>query len=233
MAERSGVAAWLRRSWRALLAETCATALLVGLGVASSLHAPGAAEPPLANVACAFGFVVVGCCVAFGGASGAHMNPAVSLCAALGGRLAPALCVAYVLAQLAGAVLGFAALQGALGAAPPAGLTRPAPHVSGGAAAALEAVLTGLLALACCAAWEAHDPARPDPAVPIKLGLLVAGLVYAGVSVCAGDGTGREEGASLTPRLRVAGPRVGRQLEPGAQLRAGAAAQPLGAALGE
>lgn len=164
----------------------CATALLVWLGIAAALPVEaGANAPSLVHVACAFGFVVVGCAMGFGHASGAHMNPAVSLAAALTGQLAWPLASAYALAQTLGAVLGFAALQGTLPVPSPLGVTRPAASVGPVAATALEAALTGLLALACCGAWAAHDPARPDPAVPIKLGLLIAGLIYAGVSESA------------------------------------------------
>uniref|UniRef100_A0A2A4JIH7 Aquaporin n=1 Tax=Heliothis virescens TaxID=7102 RepID=A0A2A4JIH7_HELVI len=52
------------------------------------------------------------------------------------------------------------------------------------------AAITGVLALACCAVWSAHARGEHDPAVPIKLGLVVAGLVYAG---------GHATGASLNP----------------------------------
>lgn len=136
-------------------------------------------RPPLAHVASAFGFVVVGNAVAFGDASGAHMNPAVTLAALVAGRLPAAAAAGYAAAQCAGAVLGFGALQYSLPPHAALGGTRPAPGEGAAAALALEAALTGLLALACCAAWAAP---RPDPAMPVKLGLLVAGLIYAGVS---------------------------------------------------
>lgn len=111
--QRRGAAAWARRWWRALLAELVATALLVLLGVATLLP-PGA---PLTHPALAFGFVVLANIEAFGPASGAHMNPAVSLAAALTGRLPPAAALAYALAQTLGAVLGFAGLMALVPAA--------------------------------------------------------------------------------------------------------------------
>lgn len=177
--------AWLRRWWRALLAELVSTALLVWLGVAALMPVRGPSSVMLAHPAMAFGFVVIGNACAFGSASGAHMNPAVTLAALLHGSLGALPALGYALAQLLGATLGFGALLGTTPAdvaAAPAGCTLPAPHVSALSAALLEAALTAVLALACCGLWSAHDPTRPDPSVPIKLGLVVAGLVYAGVT---------------------------------------------------
>ncbi|XP_045490881.1 lens fiber major intrinsic protein-like isoform X1 [Colias croceus] len=185
-----GAAGWVARWWRALLAELVATALLVLLGVATMLS-PGA---PLTHPALAFGFVVLANIEAFGPASGAHMNPAVTLAAVLAGRLPAPAALAYVLAQLLGAVLGFAAL---MALAP--GSFADASVVVGGttptavgplAAAAVEALLTGLLALLCCGLWTAEEEGKQDPTVSIKFGLTVAGLIYAG---------GPLTGASLNP----------------------------------
>ncbi|KAJ8725976.1 hypothetical protein PYW08_004159 [Mythimna loreyi] len=191
--ESAGVAAWLRRWWRALLAELLATALLVWLGIAAMMPVLGKDKVMLAHPAMAFGFVVIGNACAFGPASGAHMNPAVTLAALLYGRLGALPALGYTLAQLLGAVLGFGALlttTPSAAAAAPAGCTLPAPSVSALGAAAIEAALTAVLVLACCGLWRAHDDARPDPAAPIKLGLVVAGLVYAG---------GHATGASINP----------------------------------
>ncbi|XP_052750857.1 aquaporin-like [Galleria mellonella] len=192
-----GPAAWLRRWWRALLAEVVATLLLVLLGVASLIKLKPEQDVPLTNPALAFGFVVLMNIQAFGATSGAHMNPAVTLAAVLYGDMALATAAGYVAAQLAGALLGFGALYALLPAAAlrgHAGCTWPAA-VTPLAAAAVEAALTGLLALLCCGLWRQHDPARPDHTAPIKFGLGVAGLVYAG---------GELSGASLNPARSLA-----------------------------
>lgn len=80
-----------------------------------------------------------------------------------------------------GGIVGFGALLALvpnMGAT--AGCTATAlPPV---AAAAVEALLTGSLVLIAAGLWAEHDDARPDVTVPIKLGLAIAGLVYAGVS---------------------------------------------------
>lgn len=162
------------------------------LGVASLL--PVAGPRPLTHPALAFGFLVTALVQALGPVSGAHLNPAVTLAALLHGQLPALPALAYMLAQLLGGTLGFGVLVGVL---PPHalldvddagvvrgvhGCTAPAPHVSALGATLTEALLTGLLALVACAVWAGHDPARPDHSAPVKLGLTVAGLVYAGVS---------------------------------------------------
>lgn len=194
------------RWWRALFAEAVATALLLWLGVGAMVPpasaAPAPAPVPLTHPALAFGFVIVGLLMGFGPASGAHMNPAVTLAALVQGRIAPAAAAAYCVAQVVGALLGFGALvavaPASFAGAARGGCTAPAPGVTALGAAATEAALTALLALACCGAWAAHEaePHRPDHAAPLKLGLVVAGLIYSG---------GAMTGASLNP-ARSLGP---------------------------
>ncbi|KAM3955598.1 lens fiber major intrinsic protein [Aphomia sociella] len=186
-----GAAAWIRRWWRALVSEALATLVLVSFGIASLIKVTPDAQVPLTHPALGFGLVVLMNVQAFGATSGAHMNPAVTLSALLCGRLAPGAAAAYALAQLAGALLGFGALATLLPAAAlagQAGCTRP--RVSAAAALCVEAAMTGLLALLCCSLWAQHDDARPDRTVPIKFGLAIAGLVYAG---------GEMTGTSLNP----------------------------------
>ncbi|CAK1545038.1 unnamed protein product [Leptosia nina] len=182
---RSGVGAWIFRWWRALLSETVATALLIALGVATMLPA----NAPLSHPALAFGFVVMANIEAFGAASGAHMNPAVTLAAALDGRIEWIAAGAYALAQTLGATLGFAALMAISPQSFPTGGTAPGT-VGPVAAAIVEALLTGALALLACGIWHAEDSGRVDPTASIKFGLTVAGLIYAG---------GPLTGASLNP----------------------------------
>ncbi|XP_053623271.1 lens fiber major intrinsic protein-like [Plodia interpunctella] len=173
-----GAAAWLRQQWRALVAESLATALLVLLGLAS-LVSP--APVPLTHPAFAFGLVIVMLAQVFGPVSGAHMNPAISLAAVLTGYMEIPVALAYFVAQTIGAFIGFSALLLFVPSDPmSSGLGCTVPTVSPAAAAAVEGVLTGLLALLACSCWAAHDPARPDHTAPVKFGLGVAGLVYAG-----------------------------------------------------
>ncbi|XP_049867619.1 aquaporin-like [Pectinophora gossypiella] len=191
--EQGAGAAWARRWLRALAGELVATALLVALGVGSLLPGPA----PLTHPALGFGFVITGLVQAFGGVSGAHMNPAVTLAALICGQLPPVPALAYVLVQFVGAYCGFGlvAAMTPLEAGTCPGVTLPAPGVSAGSAVLVEALLTATLVAAVAGLWAAHDAARPDHAAPVKLGLTVAGLVYAG---------GKLTGASLNPARSLA-----------------------------
>ncbi len=95
---------------RRLLAEALGTALLlatvIGSGVmAERLSGGNVALALLANTAATVGALYV-LIEVFGPVSGAHFNPAVSAVMAWRGELPRAALLPYVLAQLAGAVLG-------------------------------------------------------------------------------------------------------------------------------
>jgi glycerol uptake facilitator-like aquaporin len=95
---------------RKLLAEALGTALLlavvIGSGVmAERLSGGNAAIALLANTLATVGGLYI-LIEVFGPISGAHFNPAVSLVMTARGALPAGLCVAYVAAQLLGAMLG-------------------------------------------------------------------------------------------------------------------------------
>lgn len=193
--EARGVSGAIRVYWRAVLTELIATALLVLLGIASLVPKISQTDtliaPPLAHPALAFGFIVLCLAQAFSGVSGAHLNPAITLASTLLGRTPILLAVAYTIAQMIGAALGYAALysitpQRILNEIPALGVTLPANGFSPLAATVIEALITGFLTLLACSLWTGE----PDPAAPIKFGLVIAGLVYV-----AGEMTG----ASINP----------------------------------
>ncbi|GBP51458.1 Aquaporin-4 [Eumeta japonica] len=151
---------------------------------------------PLAHAALGFGFLVLANVMVFGGVSGAHMNPAVTLTALLMGECTPRRAVLYAIAQCLGATFGFGVLM-YMCPRDAATVMRSActvpSRVTSLQALLVEVVLTFVLGLVCCAAWRpAGAPAPPphDPALPIKFGLTVAGLIYTG---------GLLSGASLNP----------------------------------
>jgi len=90
-----------------LAAEVIGTFVLVFFGCGSLVYA-GQAEMPttLGTVGLTFGLAVLVMAYAFGRVSGAHFNPAVSVGAAIGGRMAWRQVGFYVLAQVAGAFFG-------------------------------------------------------------------------------------------------------------------------------
>lgn len=100
---------------RRLAAEALGTALLVMIVVGSGLRAQrvapddGAIALAVASVAGAAGLAAL--LVAFGGISGGHLNPAVSLSAMVRGAVSPGRALRYAAVQLAGAVLGVLAVH--------------------------------------------------------------------------------------------------------------------------
>jgi len=101
--------------WRAAAAETIGTALLlwaiVGSGIAVT-RLPGTRDGSLllqlSVHGLAVGVALLAIIVLLGPVSGAHLNPVVTLAAALLGHLPRARAAGYVVAQLTGGVLGAA-----------------------------------------------------------------------------------------------------------------------------
>jgi glycerol uptake facilitator-like aquaporin len=93
-----------------LAAETIGTAFLLATVVGSGIMAENLAG---GNVALALlgntlptGAILIVLILIFGPVSGAHFNPAVTFAFAMRGEIGPASAVAYVVAQVAGAILG-------------------------------------------------------------------------------------------------------------------------------
>jgi aquaporin Z len=93
---------------RKYLAEVLGTFVLVFAGSMSILAAIAMNAPILAVVPFGFGLALVAAIYAFGGVSGGHFNPAVTLGALLDRRIGPVDAGAYVLAQVIGAIGGSA-----------------------------------------------------------------------------------------------------------------------------
>jgi glycerol uptake facilitator protein len=104
-----------------LLAEVIGTAFLVFIGVGSvpaTLIVNGNAPFTMADlgmISFAFALVVVATAYALGHISGNHINPAVTLGLAASGKFPWRQVPSYLAAQVAGAVLGAAAIIGVLG----------------------------------------------------------------------------------------------------------------------
>jgi len=95
-----------------LAAETVGTFVLVFGGCGSAVFS--AAFPNvgigLLGVSLAFGLTVLGCAYALGSVSGCHLNPAVSVGLAVGGRFPFKDLPGYIIAQVLGAILAAGAL---------------------------------------------------------------------------------------------------------------------------
>ena len=94
---------------RRIAAEAVGTALLVAAVVGSGIMAQRLATDPavalLANTL-ATGGALVAILLVFGPISGAHLNPAVTMCMAATKELPPPLAAGYVLAQVGGGIVG-------------------------------------------------------------------------------------------------------------------------------
>jgi len=95
-----------------LTAELVGTFILVFGGCGSAVFAAGFPDVGigLLGVSLAFGLTVLCCVYAFGHVSGCHLNPAVSVGLAVGGRFDVKELPGYVVAQLIGAILAAAVL---------------------------------------------------------------------------------------------------------------------------
>lgn len=95
---------------RKAVAEFLGTFTLVFFGCGSAVIAgpaiAGATTVGVLGIAFAFGLAIVAMAYAIGPISGCHVNPAVSLGALIAGRMSAGDFITYVIAQLAGAIIG-------------------------------------------------------------------------------------------------------------------------------
>lgn len=96
---------------RKLIAEALGTFFLCFAGIAAILSntAPLNSGGGLVGIALAHGLALAIAISCFGGISGGHHNPAVTLGFLSTGRIAPALAVLYIISQLIGAIVAAAA----------------------------------------------------------------------------------------------------------------------------
>lgn len=90
------------------VAEFIGTLTLVLFGCGAAVIAGG--DIGLTGISFAFGLALIGMAYGIGNVSGCHINPAVTIGAVIAGRLPSSRALTYILAQLAGAVVGAAIL---------------------------------------------------------------------------------------------------------------------------
>lgn len=150
------------------------TLCFAGQGAVCAAALANAQGAGLIGIAVAHGLALAVMISALGAVSGAHFNPAVTFGFVLTGRQSVPSAVAYVLAQLAGAVaasfLLAAVIPAAVAQATQLGAAARHPELSIGGAFAIEMVLTFFLATAV---WgTAVDPRHP-PIGGFGIGLVV------------------------------------------------------------
>ena len=166
------------------LAELLGTFFLVFVGSMTILAAGVMNAPILVVVPLGFGFGLLAAIFAFGDISGGHFNPAVSLAALLDRRLGLVDAVAYVVAQVVGAI-GASAVVLVLNSQDAVRSTRNAhpATVTDLQAFALEVILTALLVMVILTVSK-RDPGHAPLAIPLTLVVIhLAGIPYSGASV--------------------------------------------------
>lgn len=192
------VVAWCSANWRAIVSEGFCTCLLVVLGCMSCIPTVEVPQLSLLYIPLGFGFAATTIIQIFGHISGAYMSPAVALATVIWGRSSIPLGIAFLIAQILGAIIGYGILivfapvdmQGN-------GICLPEQHpaLSGFQLVGVEFILTAILVLICCSFWDPANEHLQDSA-PLKFGLVVAGLSISG---------GPLTGAVLNP-ARLFGP---------------------------
>lgn len=166
------------------LAELLGTFLLVFVGSMTIISAGVLNTPILVVVPLGFGFGLLAAIFAVGDISGGHFNPAVTLAAAIDRRVPVIDAVAYVVAQVVGAI-GASAVVLVLTSQDAVRSTRnmhPAA-VSDIQAFALETILTALLVLVMLTVTK-RDPGHAPLAIPLTLVVIhLAALPISGASV--------------------------------------------------
>ncbi|MBU7567545.1 MIP/aquaporin family protein [Weissella sagaensis] len=194
----------MESNMRKYLAEFFGTLMLVAVGTGTVVLV-GLQTGPL-PVALAFGIALAAGAYAFGPISGGHFNPAVSLGAAINGRITWGEFVGYVISQLIGSLAGSAlvwAIMQSVGANATMikqvgfGQTDYTAPVSFIGASVIEMILTFLFVLVILMVTSKKASAS-SVAAPMIIGLTLAALITVGVSVT---------GASLNP-ARSFGPAI-------------------------
>jgi aquaporin Z len=194
-----------------LVAEFAGTALLIAVGVSIVILDFGTGSPvvsllPEAGVRrllTGFGFGAVGALIAvspIGKASGAHINPVVTLAFWLKGTIGGRLALAYVAAQFVGAVVGALPLLawGRMGESVRFGATHPGTGFGPGAALLGEVATTAALVLGLFL-FVGHGRLRPF--TPLLFPVLYAVMVYLEAPV---SGTSTNPARSLGPAVVAA-----------------------------
>ncbi|KAJ8911830.1 hypothetical protein NQ315_012560, partial [Exocentrus adspersus] len=114
----------------------------------------------------------------FGHISGAHLNPAVTICAVLTNVVTPIMAVIYVIAQFLGAILGFSLLKILIPDDyfnPGFCMTLPNNLITSLQALAIEIIITTILIVVVCAVWDKRNIDKPD-SVPLRFGFVIVAI---------------------------------------------------------
>jgi aquaporin Z len=166
------------------LAELLGTFFLVFIGSMSIVAATTMNAPILVVVPLGFGFGLLAAIFALGDISGGHFNPAVTLAAFLDRRVPTVDAVAYVIAQVVGAIGASAVVLVMTSQAAVRSTANGHPDsFSDIQAFALEVILTALFLLVILTVTK-RDPGHAPLAIPLTLvAIHLAGIPFSGASV--------------------------------------------------
>lgn len=162
-------------------AEMLGTAILLGLGCMSTKDTTGGAASHL-NIVLSFAFAVATSVMIFGHISGSHINPALSLVGVVMGKISLQIFVVYTIAQCIGATLGYSIARSLFPAhylGETFCCTLPNPNVELSQAFSAEFLLTVIIAMVLCAAWDYKCLDKHD-SLPLKFGFAVTALAIPG-----------------------------------------------------
>lgn len=198
-----------RDLWKAAIAEFFGPFTLVVAGVGAIISTQSlSGGGNLVAVSLAHGLAIGLMVAAVGAISGGHLNPAVSISMLATGQISVMRAVAYIIAQLLGAVVGAGILTlvfpalGDLGRNNPGvnlGVPGLGPEVTAAGGVIMEAVMTFFLVLVIFG--TAVDPRGPKAIAPLAIGLTITMDILAG---------GRITGAAMNP-ARAFGPELVQQ----------------------
>ncbi|XP_017040696.1 aquaporin isoform X2 [Drosophila ficusphila] len=179
-----------------VMAEMIATAMLMFLGCMGCIENSAFSNSNFQS-SLNFGFVVLICIQCFGSVCGAHLNPAVTLATYVYNMISLPMALAYFVAQMVGAFIGYGLLKAVLPAnaifstATPNGvcLTTLNSTLTSWQGVAIEFLITSVLIFICCGVWDPRNASKQD-SVPVRFGLAISCL-----SLTAGQMTG----ASMNP----------------------------------
>ena len=156
---------------KAVCAEFLATALFVYVGCGSVIS-----NSSTLSISLAFGLSITTLVYTIGHHSGGHINPIVTIAMLIWGEIEMTMCVAYIVAQLLGAILGAAFLMGTAETIAPNPLSltvnRINDNTNEGAAFLMEVVLSFLLVYAI-GETAVNKKSGAGNVAPIAIGIAV------------------------------------------------------------
>lgn len=194
-----------------LMAEIFGTFILVFFGCGSAVLM--GEQIGMLGISFAFGIAIVAAAYSIGAISGAHLNPAVSLGFLMSGRMPMAEFAGYVVAQIAGAILGafvvFLIASGKAGySLATNGLGQNGfgagylGEYSLGAALVFELVATFVFVSVILAATASHVSAASTALAGLAIGLTLAAIHMVGINV---TGVSVNPARSIGPAVFVGG----------------------------